>query len=326
MPEEIRSLVLEGGLTPEEVARRKAFLEFRGEDEQRLRELDDLAKRYANDVIEAFYTHVLSQPESAAFFRDPAVLERVKRLQVRYFLRLTSGVYDEAYVEDRLKIGTVHESSQLPVKLYLGMYGFYLRTVAARLRDAHKDAPERVLDTYLSLEKLVFFDIGLAIETYLLRREQTIRDQAATLSELVTPVLQVRPGLLILPIVGPVSARRAQRLQDQLLTAIRANRARFVVIDITGVESVDAHVAGHLVNTVEAARLVGALCIASGLSADVAQTLVEIRVDPSKLRTVGDLQQGIEEGERFLGYPVLMRPLAPLAGATSTASNREESP
>jgi len=63
-------------------------------------------------------------------------------------------------------------------------------------------------------------------------------------------------------------------------------------------------VANHLVLTVEASRLLGATVIVTGLSPELAQTLVNIGVDLSKMNTVGDLQGGIEEAERLLGYKV----------------------
>src|SRR6266853_643809 len=104
--------------------------------------------------------------------------------------------------------------------------------------------------------------------------------------------------------VGFVQQRERQ-LTEQLLRAIRTNRAKVVVIDITGVAAMDSNVANHLVQTVEASRLLGATVIVTGLSPEIAQTLVTIGVDLSEMATVGDLQGGIEEAERLLGYKVL---------------------
>jgi rsbT co-antagonist protein RsbR len=90
------------------------------------------------------------------------------------------------------------------------------------------------------------------------------------------------------------------------LRGIRANRAKVVVVDITGVPSVDASVANHLVQTVDACRLMGANVIVTGLSSEIAQTLVTIGVELGKINAVGDLQGGIEEAERLLGYRVII--------------------
>jgi len=134
---DLDSLLGEMGITDREIGQRKAFLEFHGEDEARLQAINDLAREYADPVIEDFYQHLLSFEETRVFFQDPRVLDRVKRLQKEYFLRLTQGDYDRAYVENRLRIGAIHERIGLPVKAYLGAYNFYLRAVAERLREAH---------------------------------------------------------------------------------------------------------------------------------------------------------------------------------------------
>jgi len=115
----------------------------------------------------------------------------------------------------------------------------------------------------------------------------------------------VRERLLILPIIGVIDPQRARQLTEQLLRSIRTNRAKVVVIDITGVPVMDANVANNLVQTVEATRLLGATVIITGLSPEIAQTLVTIGVDLGKMNTVGDLQGGIEEAERLLGYKVV---------------------
>ena len=135
-------------------------------------------------------------------------------------------------------------------------------------------------------------------------RERVIRQQQEAIRELSTPVLQVRERLLILPIIGVLDSQRARQLTEQLLGGIRTHRARVVVIDITGVPEIDEAVANNLVQTVDASRLMGAAVIITGLSSDIAQTLVTIGVDLGKMNTVGDLQGGIEEAERQLGFTV----------------------
>ena len=112
----------------------------------------------------------------------------------------------------------------------------------------------------------------------------------------------MRERLLILPIIGVLDGERARQLTEQLLAGIRTHRAKVVVIDITGVPEIDSTVANHLAQTVEASRLMGASVIITGLSPLIAQTLVTIGVDLSKMDTIGDLQGGLEEAERLLGY------------------------
>lgn len=160
----------------------------------------------------------------------------------------------------------------------------------------------RVLDAYEPAANRIANTVAVS---FVDERERVIRQQQDSILELSTPVLQVRERLLILPIIGVLDSQRAGQLTEQLLRGIRRHRAKMVVIDITGVADVDEVVADSLVRTVDASRLMGAEVIITGLSSKIAQTLVTIGVDLSKMRTVGDLQGGIEEAERELGFRVV---------------------
>jgi rsbT co-antagonist protein RsbR len=289
----------------DEVERRKEFIGFGEEDVRTLVELNHLARKYADPVIEELYEHFLAFDETRAFFTAPGMLEHVKKMQKEYFLRLTEGEYGAEYVANRLKIGRVHERVQLAPKWYLGAYVRYMRSVAKRLLEAFPGEPERAFSSFLSLMKLVFMDIGLAVDTYIDARESTMRKQQEAIRELSTPVLQIRERLLLIPIIGVIDTQRARLITDGLLRAIGGTRAKVVVMDVTGVATIDTKVANHLIQTVTAAGLMGARVIVTGLSSDVAQALVGLGLDLAKLNTVGDLQGGIEEAERLLGYRVV---------------------
>jgi len=182
-----------------------------------------------------------------------------------------------------------------------------LRDVLARSLFAtyHEDFNKlnRILDAYEPAANRIAATVAVG---FVQERERIIREQEEAIRELSTPVLQVRERLLILPIIGVIDPQRARQLTEQLLRGIRTNRAKVVVLDITGVPYIDSPVANHLVQTVEAARLLGAIVIVTGLSPEIAQTLVNIGVDLGKMNTVGDLQGGIEEAERLLGYKVVL--------------------
>lgn len=181
-----------------------------------------------------------------------------------------------------------------------------LRDVLARslFEKYHRDFDKfsRILDAYEPAANRIANTVGVS---FVEERERIIRQQQEAIRELSTPVLQVRERLLILPIIGVIDPQRARQLTEQLLRGIRDSRAKVVVMDVTGVPSIDSTVANYLVQTVEASRLMGATVIVTGLSPDLAQTLVTIGVDLTKMNTVGDLQGGIEEAERVLGYRIV---------------------
>jgi len=305
-PEKFLTLAEMMNISEQELERRKQFLQFGPEDEERLRKLAPVAENYAEAMIESFYEHVLSFSELKAFFPDAALLARVKARQKDYFLRLTQGNYDLDYAEQRLKIGAIHERIDLPIKYYLSMYNFYLREVWRYIFEIDPEHPDESMATFFSLMKLTFLDISLAIDTYIDARERTIKAlQQEAIQELSTPVLPFREGMLLLPIIGQIDSQRARQLTEHLLVAIRAYRAKVIVIDITGVATVDSRVANHLVQTVDAARLMGAKVVISGISPEIALTMVTLGIDLGPVDTVGDLRTGIEHANRLQGYRVV---------------------
>lgn len=292
------SLREEMAISHETLERRKSWLAFAQADVDRLVQADKVVSRHAEELVEELYAHIHSADDGGSGDQAP---EHTKGLLGEYFLGLTRGVYDIDFVEQRLRlVGGLRQRFGPDPSWYLGTYNLYLRAVGERIRaaDDEVDDPRAVFE---SVRKVTFLDLGFAFDAYMLERERTIWRQEEELRKLSTPVLQLQDELLLQPIVGLVDTARAQQLTEQLLHTIRERRARVVVIDVTGVGAVDSRVANHLVQTVEAARLMGAAAIVTGLSAEVAQTLVRLGVDLRAVRTVGDLQGGIEEANRLLG-------------------------
>jgi rsbT co-antagonist protein RsbR len=166
------------------------------------------------------------------------------------------------------------------------------------------DAPSlrEALSAYERVANRIVPTLGVS---FIQERERIIRQHEEAIRELSTPVLQVRDRLVILPIIGVIDPARGRQLTGQLLNGIRAHRAKVVVMDITGVPQIDLSVAHHLARTVDAARLLGATVILTGVSSAIAQTLVTAGADLGQMLTVGDLQEGMEEADRLLGYELV---------------------
>jgi rsbT co-antagonist protein RsbR len=135
--------------------------------------------------------------------------------------------------------------------------------------------------------------------------QETIAQQRATISELQTPVIEVWAGILALPIVGSVDTARAQEMNETLLERIVATGSEIVLLDITGVPVVDTAVARHLLETVSAARLLGADVYIVGLSSRTAMTLVQLGLELSHVTTRTTLAKGLELAFARLGLKVV---------------------
>ena len=124
-------------------------------------------------------------------------------------------------------------------------------------------------------------------------RLMTITAQAETIRQLSTPVLELWDGVLVLPIIGAIDQHRAGTMMEGLLTRLAATRARSVILDVTGVDALDAAAADHVLRVTRAAALLGAQCVLTGVRPAVADTLVGLGVGFSDLRAFRDLRAGL---------------------------------
>ena len=153
-------------ITEAEVARRKAYLEIRPEDERRLRDAHAHLLPHSGTIIDRFYDYLLSHEQIRSILAPPGLIERLKGMQARYFDELTAGTYDVPYFENRLKVGLAHNRVGLSPEWYLGAYNKYLNIASDVLSLAFGRDYERYFQTMASLSKLIDLDMGLAIDAY----------------------------------------------------------------------------------------------------------------------------------------------------------------
>lgn len=296
-----------------DVARRRRHVDLLPDDLARIAEIKAAVLDHVDEHVEAFFGYLAKAPEAEMLFQRRNLLEDARRLKREHLVAMVAGEFDRAYVEQRIALGALYSKVQLDPRVFLGAFRSLTGSIGEKVMARYANDAPAGFERFNSLMKVAFFDIGVIMDVLIADREQTITLQQEAIRELSTPTLQVRDRLLILPIIGVLDTYRARQLTEGLLQAIRANRAKVVVMDVTGVATVDSKVANHLLQTIAAAGLMGAIVIVTGLSADVAQSLVTLGVDLSKLNAIGDLQGGLEEAERLLGLQVVRSqgPVAP---------------
>jgi rsbT co-antagonist protein RsbR len=297
-----QALIRDMGITESSIERRKKSVGFGPEDLARVIAIRDIVSSHIEEYATTFFNHLSALEESRLLFADRALLEKARRLKIEHLRALTGGDYGSLYVEQRVKLAALYNKAGLEQRVFLGAYHALLRHVGINVMRQFERKPLEGYDHFMSLKKIAFFDIGIIVDVMIFERERVIRQQQEAIRELSTPVLQVRDRLLLLPLIGVIDTHRARLVTESLLQSVRANRAKVVVMDVTGVATIDSRVANHLLQTVAAARLMGAVVIVTGLSSEVAQSLVALGIELTRFNTVGDLQGGVEEAERLLGY------------------------
>lgn len=288
-----------------DLERGQKFVDLGHDDVARILTVKAVITENADRLTSDFFDYLGRFEEAGPLLKNRAVLADVRSLKREHLMAMVQGAYGAEYAEQRVRLGALYAKVGLDVRLFLGAFHHLLQAIGAEIMRRFADNSQAGFEAFMSLKKLAFFDLGIIIDALIDERERVIRAQQDAIRELSTPVIQIRDRLLMLPMIGLVDSARAMQLTESLLHAIRANRARVVVMDITGVAAVDSKVANHLIQTVAAAKLMGATVIVTGLSAEVAQALVALGVDLSRINTIGDLQGGMEEAERLLGYKVV---------------------
>jgi signal transduction histidine kinase len=168
-------------LTDSEVNKRKHYLHITSDDERRLKAAHVHLEQHVQTITDRFYEYLLGHEHIRRMLSAPGLVERLKRLQTKYFSELTAGDYGLKYFEDRLRVGQVHHRIGLAPEWYLGAYDKYLQLASDVLSTAFGRDYERFFQTIISLNKIISLDKGLALDAYHFSAQEALELQAAEL-------------------------------------------------------------------------------------------------------------------------------------------------
>ncbi len=244
-------------------------------------------------VVDRFYEWLPQQPEFNVFFSSQDTVDRVKKLQKAYWAGFFSGVVDQRYVDYRIRIGEIHAQRDLPSLIY---FAAVLRFQLLFLEELQTSSlgKDRLLPATRAFTKL------LALDTYVISDQITqfakrrVTESGKAMLEMSTPVTSIWEGVLLLPLVGIVDSQRTQDIMEKVLSRISESQARVFVMDISGVVTVDTGVANNFIRITQATRLMGCELIISGISPNVARTLVELGANVGEVRTTATLRDALQ--------------------------------
>ncbi|MDD3519497.1 MAG: STAS domain-containing protein [Chromatiales bacterium] len=151
----------------------------------------------------------------------------------------------------------------------------------------------------------IFIELILAVfRAYLDQKDETIRTQESELRETSTPITEIWDGVLTLPIIGTLDSSRTMILMESLLNRISIEHTKVVVMDLTGVNSIDSQVSHHLIQMVRAVQLMGSDAILTGIRPEIARALTSLNIDLGDIVTRGSLSDGLKAAFKMLGIQV----------------------
>ena len=164
-----------------------------------------------------------------------------------------------------------------------------------RIVTNHSLSHDVEISPHLLLEFNDFIDkvALMTFEFYVQTREELISSQAFAL-EHDTPIVKIKEGILLMPLMGIIDTVRAQKVIEKLLNAIVEKQAVIAILDMTAVPTFDTHVADNILKTVSAAKLVGAQVIISGISPNAAMTIAKLGINLNDISTFNTLESSID--------------------------------
>ncbi|MBM7844481.1 STAS domain-containing protein [Herpetosiphon giganteus] len=193
-----------------------------------------------------------------------------------------------------LRIGPQRAEQGASVEDILFGINMGVEVISNDLLQTFESNPSALLWWMQRMHAIIYTGAMKLSDTILKLREQHIREQASQIAEISTPIIPLSQGVLVVPLIGTLGEYRASRITEALLNRISEEQASTVLIDVTGVPVVDTQVAHHLIQSAQAAKLVGAEVLLVGIRPEMAQTLVQLGVNLQGVRTQGTLQAGVE--------------------------------
>ena len=247
-------------------------------------------------VLEALRRHAMENLSTLSPLRLPEVARRIVDGLARYAAR--------AEARSAAEVGRQISSSGLALRGFLAAERALVQTLctASETRDDTVTRALLVADfaaaVVVGMRRCELLEVEHQRDTLEHALQQATKQEHENLRrvirELSTPVVPIASRVLLLPLVGSIDLERSSLIMERLLAAVIAHRADFVLMDVTGVPSIDVAIAAHLFAVARSARLLGAQVIVVGLSPDLAMSLVSLGVDAGEVLTLASVQRGLE--------------------------------
>lgn len=267
------------------------------------------------DHIQAHRELIIEQITAATIATELPVYRELPPAQIRTMVANALAPLEDDLATNRTdayssywrQVGPQRAQAGVAIGNLLGLIDRSFGIISASIRAAFVEDQAALVWWLTRMHELTYAGATALAETFVAAREQFIQAQTEELLAVSSPIIPISEGILVLPLLGRIDARRAKHVLEVVLEGITGAQADVVLVDVTGVPLVDTDVAHALLQVARAARLLGAQMMLVGISAEIAQTMVQLDVDMSGLHTYADLQSGIAAAFAQQGLAIVAR-------------------
>lgn len=241
------------------------------------------------EVFESYYHYT----ETSPLFSDQYTEEvnaGVKINEEALWINLVDFPLGDIHVETLRAFGKTFASMGVSFDAYIGAIVAFHSFVTERVTKKELVS----LEWLLTFKKLAGISYCIVASAYHEMTSTKLREQNEALKELSTPIAEIWDGILLLPLVGFIDSRRANSIMASILSKISETQSKIFILDISGIAIVDTAVANYLIKMTKACKLMGCYSIISGISASVAQTIIELGIDVEDLETTGSMRDALK--------------------------------
>ena len=107
---------------------------------------------------------------------------------------------------------------------------------------------------------------------------------------LEVPIIPLRDGMIVVPLLSYLDQQRMDAIEQRVLAFIKAHKSHTVILEMTGVPTIDSYAARRLMKMARSIRLLGAEAVLSGLHPDIAMVLSRLDIDFKEIQVFISIQ------------------------------------
>lgn len=196
--------------------------------------------------------------------------------------------------------GTKRAKLDISITILLELFQTYRDVIWKAIAAFYETSEENIESAeFFALERKINHLLDLAVQHftsyYVKYKNELLQTHRQIVDDLSVPVIPLTNDVCLLPIVGHIDTYRAQKIREKTLQQVKELKAETLILDISGVPYIDTAVANHLFKIEKGLRLLGSKTFLTGISAEIADTIVELGIDIDKEVTItADLQKALQ--------------------------------